>query len=98
MTLFGVPWASSARTSRSRSVSCSALRAGGARARDQLLGRLRRQRRLAAGGGADARAQLVGLGVLEQVADRAGVERGQDAVAVGERRQHDHVRRRARGA
>src|SRR3954453_15090201 len=46
------------------------------------------QRRLAARGGADAAQQLVGLGVLEQVPDRAGVDGIEDPAAVGERGEH----------
>ena len=49
------------------------------------------QRRLAARGGADAAQQLVRLGVLEQVAARAGVERGEHLDAVAERGQDDDL-------
>ena len=47
------------------------------------------ERRLTARGGLDRGVDLVGLGVLQQVADRAGIERLHDALAVGERREHD---------
>src|SRR4051794_18958822 len=50
----------------------------------------RRQRRLARRGRADPRDDLVGGGVLEQVADRAVVQRLGDVLAVGERcERHD---------
>src|SRR4051812_10765226 len=52
--------------------------------------RARVERRLAAGGGADAVGDVVGGGVLEQVAAGAGVERGEDPRAVGERGEHEH--------
>ena len=51
------------------------------------------QRRLAAGGRADAALELRRRRVLQEVADGAGVERLQDARAVGERGE-DHDRRR----
>ena len=35
---------------------------------------------------------VLGLGVLEQVADGTGVQRGDDPLGVRERRQHQHVR------
>ena len=57
----------------------------------QLAGRPGVQRRLAAGGGADAVEQVLRLGVLEQVADRAGVQGGHDPLPVGERREHDDL-------
>ena len=66
-------------TSRSRSVSSTAAARGAARGAQHGARRLRVERRLAPRGGADAADQLVGLGVLEQVADGAGVERGEDA-------------------
>src|SRR3954470_6797327 len=47
-------------------------------------GDARRQRRLAGGRRADARDQLVRARVLEQVADRARVERVGDVLAIGE--------------
>ena len=58
------------------------------------LRRAGRQRRLAPRGRADAADDLLRVGVLEQVAERAGVERAEDPVAVGERGEHDHPRRR----
>ena len=56
------------------------------------------ERGLAAGGRADALRDLVRGGVLEQVADRAGVHRAEDAGAVGERGQHQHAGRRCGGS
>ncbi len=68
---------------------------------EQLAGRPRVDRRLAPGDRPDPAEDVVGLGVLEQVADRAGVEGPDDALGVGVRRQHQHVgqllRRRSRG-
>jgi hypothetical protein len=46
-------------------------------------GRLRVQRRLPVGRGADAREELLRVRVLEQVADGPRVQRAEDAVAVG---------------
>src|SRR6185503_9086440 len=50
------------------------------------------QRGVALGRGLDALDELVGRGVLEQVAAGARVERGEDAALVGERRQDDDLR------
>jgi hypothetical protein len=77
--------------------------------RQQLARRARVQRRVAGGGRADGAQQLVGLGVLEQVADRAGLERLEDPRPVaettsarrsarsGSRRRSAGSRRRRRG-
>ena len=46
------------------------------------MGSARVQRRLAAGCGADAAQQLVRLGVLEQIAARAGIERAENLLSV----------------
>ncbi len=71
---------------------CGAL-ADGAGAEDGAR-RLRIERRLAASSCSDACDQSLGLRVLEEVADRAGVERREDALAVGERRPaHDDLNR-----
>ena len=88
--LLARPSRTSASTSRSRGVRSRHVgrRPAGA---EQLAGRPRVDRRLAAGHGADAVEDVVGLGVLEQVADRAGVERAHDPLGVGVRRQHQHV-------
>ena len=89
--LFGSPSATRAPGPRARAADSSGGRAAlGARA-----GSTRAARPSGASGdspsrgGADAAQQLVGLGVLEQVADGAGVERVEDALAVGEGRQDD---------
>jgi hypothetical protein len=63
---------------------------------DHLVRGARGQRRLAPGSGADAADDLVGVGVLEQVAERAGVECAENPVAVGERGQHHDPGRRPR--
>jgi hypothetical protein len=55
----------------------------------------RGERRVAAGRGPDARGELVRLGVLQQVADRARVERRGDAHVVRERGEHEHRRTHA---
>src|SRR3954451_22217515 len=60
-------------------------------------GDARRQRRLAGGRRADARDQLVRARVLEEVADRARVERVGDVLAISERGQHDDPRRALAG-
>ena len=52
------------------------------------------QRSVATAGGMDCARELVGLRGLEDVADGAGVERREDALAVGERGEHDDGRRR----
>jgi len=59
---------------------------------EQLTGRARVDRRLTAGYCADAAQDLVGLGVLEQIAHRAGVEGAHDPLRIGVRREHQHVR------
>jgi hypothetical protein len=64
---------------------------------EQLSGGPRRERRLVAGGGADRRVDLLGLGVLQQVAERAGVEHLHDPLPIGERREHDNPRVRSPG-
>ena len=66
-----------------------AVAAGG----QQLARRARVQRRVAGGRGANGAQQLVGLGVLEQVAHGARLERLEDPRPVAERRQHDDPRR-----
>src|SRR3954453_1215776 len=60
-------------------------RAGG----EQLARRAGVERRVALGRGADAAEELLGLGVLQEIAERARVERAEDALAVRERREHD---------
>ena len=58
---------------------------------NQRSGRSWRERRFALGGGADAADQLVGLGILEEVADGAGVECGEDLVLFGKGREDDDL-------
>ena len=80
MSRLEVPRATRASTSSSRLLSGSLA---GARTWLQQPGRHRRgQRRLAAGGGPHGPQQLAAGAVLEQVAGRAGLDRGHD-VAVG---------------
>src|SRR6476646_762932 len=67
-------------------------RAAGAALLDERRGDARGERRPALRRGLDPRDQLLGLGVLEQVAGGARVERGGDPPTVGERRQHDDAR------
>ena len=59
---------------------------------EQLTGRAWVDRRLAAADGPDPGEDLVGVGVLEQVAHGAGVQGAHDALPVGERRQDEHLR------
>src|SRR5437588_1650613 len=68
--------------------AAAALRAALASSVHQGMNGPRRQRPGAAGGGAHTADQLVRLGVFEQVAHRAGVERGEDLLAIGERGQN----------
>ena len=58
----------------------------------QLPGGARVDRGLPAAHGPDPRDDVVGLGVLQQVADGTGVEGGDDPLGVRERGQHQHVR------
>ena len=60
-------------------------------ARQQAPGGSRVERRLAPRDRADAVEQGLGLGVLEQVADGAGLDGGVDPGVVGEGRQHQHL-------
>jgi hypothetical protein len=53
------------------------------------------QHRLVALRGADGAGQLLGLDILQQVGDRAGLDGREDLVVVGERGQHDDPCRRA---
>ena len=88
--LLGRPSATSASTSRSRDVRASS-RIGGALCRQHRACGARVERRLAASGRVDRVQQLPGLGVLQQVADRARIQGLGDPLAVHERRQHDHL-------
>ena len=88
ISLFGRPRATSASTSRSRSERSSSGEPA-ARSLEQRPACARIERRLASRGGAHRLSELRGLGVLEQVADRARVERAKDLLAVGERGEDD---------
>ena len=89
--LVGQPLPDQAAAPRARAAVSSTRRRTARRAPQQLAGGPRVQRRLAAADRPDAGEQVLGVGVLEQVADRAGVERRDDPLAVGERRQHQHL-------
>ena len=95
ISLFGIPSSSRENTSRSRgetpsSGSGALFASSNDRAARGSSGEPPCRRR------ADAAHDLVGGRVLQQVADRAGVERARDPPAIGERGEHEHGRRRER--
>ena len=88
-------FASPCRTRRQHLALARGELRGGRRRRtpraEQLTGGSGVDRRLAPADRPDAPQHLVGVGVLEQIAQGAGVQRPDDPLGVGVRRQHEHV-------
>ena len=97
ISAFDWPSATSAKTSRSRSVSSS--HPGGGAATPGRRSKRSISRRVTRGASsasppAHGRAEVSGGSVLEQKAARPGPQRGQHVLVEVEGRQHDHARRR----
>src|SRR6476646_315366 len=89
ISLFACPAPTSTRTSRSRAVISAPGSLGGPAFSESISRRAELQR--PAVGRADRCRHLVGIGVLEQVARRARLQRRVDALGLAERGQRDDL-------